>query len=71
MTPAEKRRRERNAELCAAVKAGEYIPPLIPSSATWFQPRPMVKKDAGGLGRIFSEPTSPPAVTACTEPQDP
>jgi hypothetical protein len=71
VTPAEKRRRERNAELCEAVKQGHPIPPLIPASATWFQPRAMVKRDPKERLRIFTEPLSPPAETACTEPQDP
>lgn len=71
MTPAEKRRRERNAELCEAVKKGQTIPPLIPASATFFQPRPILKKDPKEQSRIFNEPPCPPAATACTEPQDP
>jgi hypothetical protein len=52
-TPSQRRKRE-NADLIKRMKAGESLA-RIPASATWFQPRPVVKKDQRAITKLFGE----------------
>ncbi len=59
MTKVEKARAERNKELCEKVKNNQYIEPLMPASATWFPPRPIIKKDHEAIRDLYNEDGSP------------
>lgn len=50
----EEERKRKNQELLARVRNGESTA-LIPASATWFPPRPILKKDEKEIKRLFGE----------------
>lgn len=54
MTKAEDERKKKNADLVARMKNGESLA-LYDATATWFQPRPMIKKDDKAVAKIFKK----------------
>jgi hypothetical protein len=49
------KRRERNEELVAAVKAGAVIPAVVSTQSLFFPPRPIIKKDQDALKRLYNK----------------
>ena len=54
MTKAEDERKNKNADLIARMKNGESLA-LYDATATWFQPRGLIKKDGKEVDRIFKK----------------
>lgn len=51
----EEARRRRNADLAEKIRRGDRIEPVIPQEAMFYPPRPLIKKDARDMARIFGE----------------
>jgi len=45
----------RPQELADMTKRGEPIPPLYKASDTWFQPRPVIKKDKEAIRKLYDD----------------
>lgn len=50
----QERRKKRNDELLLRFKNGESMA-LIDATATWFPPRPIIKKDEKEVERLFGD----------------
>jgi hypothetical protein len=50
----EKRRQEKNKEIVDRMRAGESLA-TIDQKATWWPPRPIIKKDLKEIARLYGE----------------
>jgi hypothetical protein len=48
----EERRKRKNADVISRMRSGDPLV-LIPSSATWFPPRPLVEKDKESIKKLY------------------
>lgn len=54
MTKDEERRKKENADLVERMKKGESLARCRPED-TWFQPRPIIKKDPDALKQLYGD----------------
>lgn len=54
----QERRAEENKDVLARFKRGESLA-RCDQQATWWQPRPMVKKDEAAMQRVYGGPARP------------
>lgn len=52
MDREKERRKAENQDLIERMRRGESLA-RIPATATWFQPRPSVKKDGDAMARLY------------------
>jgi len=52
MRTPEQVRRDQNADTLAKFKRGESLS-LVDSTATWWPPRPIIKKDQEGMAKLY------------------
>lgn len=53
LSKLEDARRERNAAIVEKVKSGAPIAPAVSTQALFFPPRPIIKKDAKEMARLY------------------
>jgi len=58
--PTGDRRKEHNSDLVRRMRSGEPLN-AIDSKASWYPPRPIIKKDQVEMARLYPETNVPPA----------
>ena len=64
--PTGDRRKEHNSDLVRRMRSGEPLN-AIDSKASWYPPRPIIKKDQVEMARLYPETNVAPAREAVTD----